>query len=134
MSIQMILRNFIQIVIDEAERNPEFAEKLQGVLASTTRVRPSSPPSVSKVRSEKSRPANRRPAAVLDPIALAAESDLALRAALAPLSIDQLKDIVADYGMDPEKLVMKWKTADRIVERIVEISTTRAHKGDAFWS
>ncbi|MDE0403802.1 MAG: hypothetical protein OXI53_00610 [Nitrospira sp.] len=57
-----------------------------------------------------------------------------LRAELALLTLDQLKDIVADYGMDREKLVMKWKTPNRVIDRIVEISISRAHKGDVFRS
>jgi hypothetical protein len=46
--------------------------------------------------------------------------------------LEQLKDIVADYGMGPGKLVMKWKTPDRIIGRIVELSLARAVKGDVF--
>jgi hypothetical protein len=36
--------------------------------------------------------------------------------------------------MDPGKLVIKWKKAERIIDRIVEISMARAQKGDAFRS
>jgi hypothetical protein len=43
-----------------------------------------------------------------------------------------LRDVVADYGMDPGKLVMKWRDADRIVDRIVEVARGRAQKGSAF--
>ena len=50
----------------------------------------------------------------------------ALRDALQPLDLGQLLDIVAEYGMDPGKLVMKWKDKDRVVERIVEASISRA--------
>jgi hypothetical protein len=56
----------------------------------------------------------------------------ALRTKLASLSVEQLKDIVAEFGMDPGKLVIKWKTADRIIERIVEISMSRFQKRVAF--
>jgi hypothetical protein len=34
--------------------------------------------------------------------------------------------------MDPGKLVMKWKTPERIINRIVEFSPARAVKGDVF--
>ena len=56
----------------------------------------------------------------------------ALRTKLASLSVEQLKDIVAEFGMDPGKLVIKWKTADRIIERIVETSMSRFQKRVAF--
>jgi hypothetical protein len=36
------------------------------------------------------------------------------------------------HWMDPGKLVMKWKTPQRIVDRIVEFSMARAVKGDVF--
>ena len=44
-------------------------------------------------------------------------------------TLEELKEVVADYGMDPGKLVMKWKNVDRIVDRIVELSLARAQKG-----
>jgi hypothetical protein len=34
--------------------------------------------------------------------------------------------------MDPGKLVMKWKDASRIIDRIIELSLARSTKGDAF--
>ena len=57
-----------------------------------------------------------------------------LRDALKPLTVEQLKDIVAAYGMYQDKLAMKWTTSSRLIERIVETSITRARKGDAFRS
>ncbi|MDE0146459.1 MAG: hypothetical protein OXL95_11385 [Nitrospira sp.] len=134
MSLRTVLRNFVKIVSDEAERNPEFAEQLRVAFKPVmpTNPRRASPAgrAVSKVR----RPANRRPPAVLDPVTLAVRGEKVLRAELALLTLDQLKDIVADYGMDREKLVMKWKTPNRVIDRIVEISISRAHKGDVFRS
>jgi len=59
-------------------------------------------------------------------------TELALRSALEKLSLNQLRDIVAEYGMDPGRLVMKWMAPERVIDRIVEISSARAHKGDAF--
>jgi hypothetical protein len=74
----------------------------------------------------------RRAPPVLDPIALARQGEGLLRERLAALDVEQLKDVVADYGMDQGKLVMKWKTPERIIERIVEFSLARAVKGDVF--
>jgi hypothetical protein len=34
--------------------------------------------------------------------------------------------------MDQGKLVMKWKTRERIIDRIIEFSMSRAVKGDVF--
>ena len=135
MLLRTVLRNFVKVVSDEAERNPEFAERLWVVFKSAMATRPAKTTSAASGASSKtSRPANRRPPAVLDPVALAGKGEEVLRAELALLTLDQLKDIVADYGMDREKLVMKWKTPSRVSDRIVEISIKRAHKGDAFRS
>ena len=135
MLLRTVLRNLVKVVSDEAERNPEFAERLWVVFKSAMATRPAKTTSAASGASSKTnRPANRRPPAVLDPVALAGKGEEVLRAELAPLTLDQLKDIVADYGMDREKLVMKWKTPSRVSDRIVEISIKRAHKGDAFRS
>jgi hypothetical protein len=37
-----------------------------------------------------------------------------------------LRDVVADYGMDTGKLVLKWRDPERIVERIVEVARAAA--------
>ena len=132
MTLRTVLRNFVKVVSDEADRNPDFAEQLRIVFESNT-PRPSKRRSAaSTTGSRGTRPANRRPPAILDPVALVAHGEESLRTELAPLTLDQLKDIVADYGMDRDRLVMKWRTASRVIDRIVEVSISRAQKGDAF--
>ena len=44
---------------------------------------------------------NRRTPAVLDPVQLVKESELAFREQLSGLTVEQLKDVVADHDMDP---------------------------------
>lgn len=133
MSIQKVLRDFVKVVNDEADRNPAFAERLQAVFQPATTPRTANRTSANSGTSSKTgRPANRRPPAVLDPVSLAKQGEEALRSALEPLPLEQLKDIVADYGMDPRKLVMKWKKPEKVIDEIVEISISRAHKGSAF--
>ena len=135
MSLRTVLANLARVLSDEADHNPEFAKRLQVVFGLSDVTRPAKATSAaSRVDRKTTRPANRRPAAVLDPVALAELGEEALCAALAPLSIEELKDIVADYGMDQKRLVMKWRTPERVRQHIVEISITRAQKGDAFRS
>ena len=134
MLLKTKLRKFIKVVSDEAEQNPEFAERLQAVFDPVTTKRIKTSSVASSTGSKSNRPANRRPPAVLDPVAFAAQGETALRSELVSLTLDQLKDIVDDYGMDHERLVMKWKNPSRVINRIVEISISRAHKGDAFRS
>ena len=109
------------MIADEADVNPEFDAKLREVLQL-----------IGEGKSVATPGRRRRSPAVLDPVLMARTGEAQLREELHALNIEQLKDIVAQYSMDPDKLVMKWKTHARIVERIVEVSMQRATKGDAF--
>lgn len=78
------------------------------------------------------RRANRRDKAVLDPIHLAERGEAGLKVELSRLTEKQLKDIIAEYGMDQSKLAMKWKDKNRLIDLITETSVRRAKKGDVF--
>lgn len=134
MSIRKVLRDLAGAVADEAAQNPEFATRIEEILKSApsaTRRRAATDRDVTLGRR---RSTQRRTPAVLDPVALAKQGEDLLRAELASLDLEQLRDVVAEYGMDPGRLVMKWKTPKRVIERIVDISVARARKGDAFLS
>jgi hypothetical protein len=74
----------------------------------------------------------RRDAPVLDPFEVFREDPAALRDRLSELDLEQLRDVVAFYGMDPRRLVMKWKTSDRVIAHIIETVRARSRKGDVF--
>jgi hypothetical protein len=75
----------------------------------------------------------RRTPARLDPFAVLAESsESQLMACLADLSLEELRDVVAQFGMDPRRLVMKWRDPQRVREHIVATTAQRSRKGDAF--
>jgi hypothetical protein len=126
MSLKEVLGALVRVIADEAERNAEFRARLETALRLAR-----SPPSASIVDETKRRGRRRTPA-VIDPVELARRGEDVLRAQLTPLDIEKLRDIVAQYGMDPDKLVMKWKSSTRVIDRIVEIARMRATKGDAF--
>ena len=133
MPLKKVLRDFVKVVNDEAERNPDFAERLRAVFESSAPKRTARTASdTPKADTIPRRAANRRSPAVLDPISIVNQGEETLRGKLAQLTLDQLKDIVAEYGMDPGKRVMKWKTPERVIDSIVETSSRRARKGDAF--
>lgn len=48
------------------------------------------------------------------------------------LSLDQLRDIIAEHGMDNDRLAMKWKDPARVIDRILERVSSRSEKGSAF--
>ncbi len=123
------LLQLMDAIIEEAEHNDDFAQKIEqifsgelGCVKKTTRQR----------IPEAGRPSNRRDPAVLDPIALILEDEHLLVEKLQSLTDKQLKDIIADYRMDPSKLAMKWKDRERLINHIVDTTRRRAAKGDAF--
>ena len=76
----------------------------------------------------------RRKKAAFDPFIVYQEGEAPLRARLAELGVEDLKDIVAEYGMDSANLVLKWRTPERIIDHIAATVQSRSKKGDAFRS
>lgn len=118
------LQAFFKAVIDEAESNDEFAKKIIDALYKDSEI--------SILKTETKRGANRRDPAILDPIRMVMDGDDSLKECLESLSDKELKDIIADYGMDPSKLAMKWKNRERLINLILDTAIRRASKGDAF--
>ena len=135
MSLRNTLTRLIRVVIEEAERNPDFEAALSDALNISTPKRKKDT-EVGETGmtdfGDIKRGKNRRAPAVLDPVLIVRDGESALRNSLGNLSLDQLRDIVAEYGMDPSRLVMKWVASERVIDRIVEMSIARAHKGNAF--
>lgn len=134
MSLRNTLNRLMQVVIAEAERNPDFEAVLNDALGSAqSRRKPSTEEALGHEGDGGAKRGNRRRApAVLDPVQVVREGEAALRGRLEMLSLEQLRDIVADSAMDPSRLVMKWNKSERVIDRIVEMSIARAHKGNAF--
>jgi hypothetical protein len=119
------LRALMSAIESEAERNPEFATALGQALGIGASKEASSRPSARKTR--------RRNKGAFDPMdVLRDEGENGLRGQLASLDIEQLKDIVAENGMDQRKLAMKWKTPDRLIDLIVTTAQSRVVRGDVF--
>src|SRR5262245_33358781 len=105
-STQRRIEALFRTICEELEANPTFADRIRRELEGDDQV--------------PARRAARRQRAALDPIAiLRSQGEKTLRDRLQTLDVEKLKDIVAEYGMDTAKLVMKWKTSDRIIEHIV---------------
>ena len=136
MKLKRAMQNLAKAISEEAERNPEFEARIREAIGlpalddSASRSGQGNRPH----NGDPPRGRNRRTPATLDPIQLVQEGEELLREQLALLTLEQLKDIVAEYGMDPSKLVMKWRTSERIANHIVDMAISRARKGDAFRS
>lgn len=140
MKIRILLAQLVEVVADEAEHNSAFRHRLEAALSLRQMDLPVSredrlrepKPRDDKPVTDVIRKGGRRTPAVLDPLGLARQGEDVLRKELSLLDIEQLRDVVAQYGMDPGKLVMKWKDTARIIDRIVDLSLARSTKGDAF--
>src|SRR5687768_11690591 len=100
MKVRPTLLALARVIADECDENAPFRKKVEEALAPKRSESKAKPPAAVQ------RPHRRTPA-VLDPVDLASGGRENLRSALAPLDIERLKDIVAQFGMDPSKLVMK---------------------------
>jgi hypothetical protein len=118
----------LEAIAEQARRDPRFLDDLELALK---RVSGRKPPTGDRQR-RAGRPHRRSPAAV-DPFDVLREGGTGgLRDRLAPLSVDQLRDIVAEYRIEPYTLAMKWKTPSRLIDLIVDTIEQRSRKGDAF--
>lgn len=120
------LARVVGVVASEAARTSRFARALNKALTnpeSLTVARPSEHP----------RRPNRRTLGVIDPFAVFADSgEPGLRLQLKKLTLEQLRDIISEHGMDHDRLAMKWKDPQRVIDRIVERVGSRIAKGSAF--
>ena len=69
---------------------------------------------------------NRASLVQVDPIQLVRQGEDILRSQLERLNLDQLHDIIAAFAMDTDQHVMKWRSPELMIERIVEVSLSRA--------
>lgn len=118
-----MLATIVKAVADEATRTPRFAN----ALAAPLHPRTSRPPAVK--RSARRKPGVINPFAVYNDIG---EEGLRLR--LSELDLEELRDLIAEHGMDHDRLAMKWKDPKRVIDRIVEKVAARSAKGSAFRS
>ncbi len=108
-------------LLAEVSRNDELRKRLAAILAGVA----------DDDKRPQKRSARRQPGR-FDPMAIHREHPEDLSRKLDELTVEELKDIVAENGMDRTKLAMKWKAKDRLIELIVSSVKSRAQKGDAF--
>lgn len=119
------LAGLIEVIATEIHRNRRFANLLErqlttGFEGSTDEA--SVPP----------RRARREPGP-WDPFQVYADGgETALRTRLSALDLEQLRNIIAEHGMDTDRLAMKWRDAERVIDRIVDRVVDRAAKGEGF--
>ncbi len=139
------LRALLEVVEAHTAANPDFAAEVAAALDQTAeetaraslrkggrprRARVAS--SIHDISRSQPRKGGRRPPGPFDPFAVYSEDEDELRRRLDECDLEQLRDIVAEHGMDHDRLAMKWKTPERVIERIVDTVIARTRKGEAF--
>ncbi|MBI5090888.1 MAG: hypothetical protein HZB26_00415 [Candidatus Hydrogenedentes bacterium] len=121
MTLHKKLKAVFSELLAEVERNDHLRTTLNSILEDP-KESTESPPQKS---------ARRQPGR-FDPMALHRQNPKELPRRLDELTVDELKDIIAENGIDRAKLAMKWKTKDRLIQLIVDTVESRALKGDVF--
>lgn len=138
-----VLASLTAVVAEEAVQNAGFGARLHQLLvidrgqeyAGTPRgASPTAEPPTLGGTSAKARPKRaRREPGPWDPFSVYADvGEAGLRAQLSGLELEQLRDMIAEHGMNSDGLAMRWTKSDRVVGRIVDRVVDRAAKGDAF--
>lgn len=121
MKVEQRLQRLFAVLMEAVRNDPAIAKRVEEALGLVEEPTP-----------QAGERKNRRSPAPFDPYAEYAIGEQALLSKLRELDIEALRNIVAQYGMDRSKLVMKWKTPDRIIDHIVTTVRSRAQQGDAF--
>ncbi|HNX29459.1 MAG TPA: hypothetical protein PKN87_08645 [Syntrophomonadaceae bacterium] len=117
-------------ITDEISNNDEFAKRI-GSIFEDNLVKGKSKAKIDMTKPKRS---NRREPSKVDPFILLEQGIDAFKGALELLDIEELKDVIAEHGMDSAKLAMKWKDRNRLINHIIDTTQRRSSRGEAFWN
>jgi hypothetical protein len=123
-SLKTKLKALLDVIGNEATRNPAFAAQLTAVFGDSlpepaTRIRPSS--------------GQGGPIPIPDTFtALQEKGDEEFRFWLRTLDLPTLKAIVKQNGFDPAKASQRWKDTDKFVVLVHDQTQARLRRGSAF--
>lgn len=121
MKLEFILNKIFQEILIEIKKNHNLRNRIIKSIEKEIDIGNSKP-----IRS------HRRDPGPFDPMMVYVDQPDNLKNRLDELSINELKDIIAEHGMDRTKLAMKWKKKERLVDLIMTTVHNRSQKGDAF--
>ena len=121
MDSEKILRGIFELVICEAKNNHEFSKKLNDIL----NIKNEENKKVKGIRRKKEK-------ALVNPFDMLEKGQDEFENCLSKFSINQLKDIIFEYDLDPTKKTSKWKKEEKFMHHIIEMTTKRENKGNAF--
>jgi len=118
-----LLKNLVELLADEAARNPNFASKLDETLSSL-------PESKAKQKKRgKTAPAEGLPDIHAEWNARG-ETDFRLWLREQPIAV--LKAIIREQDMDASRRTSKWKEAEKLSDHITDSLRARLSRGSAF--
>ncbi len=116
-----ILRDFLALVDDEATRNPEFAAKLEAIMAELP-ARPVRPPRLPKSA-----------VSIPDVFAVLQEKgEVEFGFWVRTLDIPTLKAVIRSNGFDLAKTSQRWTDPDKFAKLVVDQTMARMKRGSAF--
>jgi hypothetical protein len=116
-----ILRNLLTLIDEETARNPEFAAKLEAIMAELP-TRPARLPRPPRTAVE-----------IPDVFAaLKEKGEAEFGFWVRTLDIPTLKAVVRANGFDPAKASQRWTDPDKFVGLVVEQTGARLKRGSAF--
>jgi hypothetical protein len=116
------LQRFVEVVVEEADQNEVFAEKLMDVLDMSGRA---SQKGVAKKPKSAELPG--------DPLAIfQGEGARGLMSWLEGLDLEQLRRIVRQHKLDSTRNSDKWKSRDKFIDLIMERLPERMRQGNSF--
>lgn len=118
MNIEKQLKQVFEVIIKEVKTNEEFAKKIEAALEK-------------EAVEIKAKRRGRQPALINPNIVVERGEDI-LKEELEKLEVAQLKDVICQYTMDPAKLTSRWKSKEKLMNYITEVTLARNKKGDAF--
>lgn len=119
-----ILRKLLELVEEEATRNPAFAARLETITADL--------PAKQGKKAPKQKAVVQSPAPPDAIAALQEKGEEEFRFWLRSLDMATLKSIIKTNGFDPAKASSRWTEPDKFVALIAEQSVARLKRGSAF--
>lgn len=116
------LKKLFDLILDLIKNDPGLALRVEEALGIVEK------PKQAKTSKKK----GSRAPAVLDPVAEFMLGEPVLRERLKHLSLEQLKDILAEFAMDPAGNIARGRKPEKFIDHITITARSRAKLGDAF--
>jgi hypothetical protein len=122
--LMSLLRGLVDLLVEEADRNPAFADKLEQLFAAVPSRGPAKRPS----RKSVSVP----PPDLYAEQAARGETDLLVW--LRDLPVSTLRSLIRTNDFDPTRRTSKWRETEKLATFIVDSLRGRMMRGSAFMS